>query len=96
MKNEVLLKPEKYFEISLLQSRKNKQFCLICLSLAMNMSNTILLQNFDRPIGSRAINKTLEGRISKKQAFGFHQRGKQSHLKQSVEGVTIHLRKYSK
>ena len=30
----------------------------------MNMSNTIFLQNFDRPIGSKAINKFLEGMVS--------------------------------
>ena len=53
MGNEVLLNPVKYFEMSLLQSRENKQFCLI-----------YFLQNFDLQIGSRAIDKFLERKIS--------------------------------
>ena len=46
VENEVLLRPVKYFETSFLQSHKNKQFWFICLSIAMNMSNTILFREF--------------------------------------------------
>ena len=36
----------KCFEMSILQSRENKQFCLICLSIAKSMSNPILFTEF--------------------------------------------------
>ena len=46
VESEVLLKLVKYFEMSILQSRENKQFCLICLSIAKSMSNPILFTEF--------------------------------------------------
>ena len=46
VENEVLEKPVKYFEMSLLQSRENKKIRYRCLSIALNMSNTILLTEF--------------------------------------------------
>ena len=67
MENEVLLKLVKCFEMSLLQSHEDKQFCLICLSIAKSIRNPCFLQNFDSPIGCRAINKFLERRISENQ-----------------------------
>ena len=42
MENEVLLKLVKYFEMSPLKSRENKQFYLICILIAKSMSNPIL------------------------------------------------------
>ena len=43
---EVLLDPVKYFEVSLLQSNENKQFCQGYVSIAKNTGNTILFTEF--------------------------------------------------
>ena len=42
VESEVLLNLVKFFELSLLQSLENRQFCLVCLSIAKNMSNPLL------------------------------------------------------
>ena len=39
VESDVLLKLVRYYEMSLLQSRENKQFCLTCLSIAKSMSD---------------------------------------------------------
>ena len=51
VENEVLLNLVRYFEMRHLQSRENIQLCLICLSIAKSMSNSMFIQNFDSPIG---------------------------------------------
>ena len=62
VENGLLLKLVKYFEMSVLQGRENRKSPQIRVIPYFS-------QNFDRPIGSRAINKFLEGKISEKLAF---------------------------
>ena len=61
----VSIKLEKYFGMSLLQSRDNKQFVYFVFRLPRVWAIPYFLQNFDSPIGCRAINKFPERRISK-------------------------------
>ena len=78
MVNKVLLKPVKYFEVTFLQSYKNKALSFNLYFDFQGQYHTNFTE-FDTPVGSRAINKFLERRIAEL-AFCARQGRKYSHL----------------